>query len=63
MSLLSDEVKKQLAKEGRTGLTLFQIVSARYRKVTPMMFGQEVETGGVAAGPAKTLFVDDTLMQ
>jgi hypothetical protein len=42
---LSDQVRKQLEKEGRTGQSLFFMVTQRYRKVTPMLFGEDVSIG------------------
>lgn len=58
ISQLSEQVQKQLAKEGRTGLTLFQIVSSRYRKVTPMMFGEDTGLSGTGAA-GKNVFLDE----
>ncbi len=38
---LSDEVKAQLLKEGRVGISLFDMVARQYRKKTPLLFGQD----------------------
>ena len=62
---LSAEVRKQLEKEGRTGQSLFQMVTQRYRKVTPMLFGEEISIGMQDEKKAKNdiLLTDESLSQ
>ena len=43
----SDQVKRQLAKEGRTNKSLFQIVTGRYRVVTPVMLGLDLKSNSI----------------
>lgn len=38
---LSEQVRNQLIKEGRSGKSLFEMVSTQYRKQTPIIFGED----------------------
>ncbi len=38
---LSEQVRNQLIKEGRSGKSLFDMVSHQYRKKTPLLFGRD----------------------
>lgn len=54
----SEQVKAELARQGRSEQSIFQLITIRYRKLTPQLFGEELGFGTIeSAGrlPAETL--------